>query len=195
MRHWTVVLLLCLSMTAGRTTQEKEATHKAIRMKTSRQLKEIFDELGISHKGLDKEGLRKKAYKEDAIAKWEKLHPEKKPKPRPAGGSAKGAFDDIPGFNDDPKMQEMLRQMRGDFSGEKDPERRRLLEKLAKKGMSFGGGSSMDTEQLRQMEKMMDGLGDMGKGGGPGMGSTGVQQEEWREGGEEEVADEDKIEL
>lgn len=45
-------------------------------------------------------------------------------------------------------MEEMLRQMRGDFSGETDPERRRILEKLAKKGMSFGGGGNMDTEQV-----------------------------------------------
>merc|ERR1712070_1134942 len=135
----------------------------AIRMKTTRQLKEIFDELEISHKGLDKEALKKKAYKEDAVARWEKLHPEKaykKPKGAPGGG--------IPGMegfgSGDPKMEEMLRQMRGDFSGEKDPERKRILEKLAKKGMSFGGGSSMDTEQLRQMEKMLDGLpSDLGK--------------------------------
>ena len=31
------------------------------------------------------------------------------------------------------------------------------LEKLQKKGMSFGGGNDMDIEQLRNMEKMMDG--------------------------------------
>ena len=35
-----------------------------------RQLKEIFDELGISHKGLSKEDLKKKAYKEGVMPKY-----------------------------------------------------------------------------------------------------------------------------
>ena len=44
--------------------------------------------------------------------------------------------------------------MKGDFSFEKDPERRRILQKLKAKGMSFGGGTDMDIEQLRNMEKV-----------------------------------------
>ena len=74
-------------------------------------------------------------------------------------------------FGGDPKMEELLRQMRGDFSGEKDPEKRRILEKLSKKGMSFGGGSSMDTEQLKKMEAMLDNLGSMPRGDGSTFGS------------------------
>ena len=70
---------------------------KAIRMKTSSQLKKIFDELGIDHKGLDKEGLRKKAYKENAVGRWEELHPEKKPKPRKSGGGGAGGMPDFGG--------------------------------------------------------------------------------------------------
>merc|ERR1719231_1662523 len=121
----SVLLLACLVLTNARTTEEKELAQKAIRMKTSRQLKEIFDELGISHKGLSKEELKKTAYKEDAVARWEKLHPEKaykKPKGSPGGGIP-GMEGFGGGFGGDPKMEEMMRQMRGDFSGEKDPDR------------------------------------------------------------------------
>ena len=98
-----------------------------------RQLKEIFDELGIDHKGLSKEDLKKKAYKEDAVKRWETLHPEKaykKPKGTPGGGLPGGGFD-FGGGSGDPKMEELLRQMRGDVSGETDPEKRRILEKYA----------------------------------------------------------------
>ena len=41
---------------------------KAIRMKTTRQLKEIFEELGIDSSG-SKEELQKRAYKEDAVGR------------------------------------------------------------------------------------------------------------------------------
>ena len=84
-----------------------------------------------------------------------------------------------------------------------DPERRRILEKLAKKGMSFGGGSSMDTEQLRNMEKMMDGLGGgggFGGGAGGGFGGGGgdaAEEPAFRSApdSEDDVPDEDKMEL
>jgi len=186
-------LVLC---TDGRTTEEKEAKQKAIRMRTSRQLKEIFDDLSITYKKSDKvDELRKIAYKEDAVTRYEEKYPEKKrktPKGVPGGG--------IPGMDGfggggDPKMEEMLRQMRGDFSGETDPERRRILEKLAKKGMSFGGGSSMDTEQLRNMEKMLDGMGDF-KGAGastpPGEAEPDVRETSDLD---DDVGEEDKMEL
>ena len=192
-----VVVGLAL-IVAGRTQEEKELALKAIRMKTTRQLKEIFDELGIDHKGLNKDELKKKAYKEDAVGRWEKLHPEKaykRPKGTPGGG--------IPGldgmdFGNDPKMAEMLKQMRGDFSGEKDPERRRLLEKLSKMGMSFGGGNNMDTEQLRNMVNMMDGIksGKPPEGAAPSSGDSGdgfAKDGEVRD--EDELAAEDKMEL
>jgi len=99
-------------------------------------------------------------------------------------------------FGNDPKMAEMLRQMKGDFSGEKDPERRRILEKLAKRGMSFGGGNSMDTEQLKNMEKMLDGLGDSmpGKGGGAPPGGFDDDEPQMSETSDMEDV-EDKMEL
>ena len=45
-----VALLLCAARGA-----DEEARRKAVRMRTTRQLKEIFDELDIPHAGLDKE--------------------------------------------------------------------------------------------------------------------------------------------
>ena len=148
---------------------------KAIRMKTTRQLKEIFDELGIAHKGLDKAALQKVAYKENAVQRWEKLHPEKKAKAKKASGGRSAPpenFGPPPDGTDPKRWEDMMRQMRGDFSGEPDAEKRRILAKLAAKGMSFGGGANMDLEQLRNMEKMMDGI-NMGGAGMGGMGGMG----------------------
>ena len=132
------MLVACLFSTVhGRTAEEKDAMKKSIRMKTTRQLKEIFDELDIGHKGLSKEELQTMAYKEDAVGRWETLHLEKKKKPRPAsrgGGGGGGGMPGMEGMGDVPGMEDMMRQMKGDFSGEADPEKRRILEKLAKKG-------------------------------------------------------------
>ena len=196
-----VLLALLAEPTLARTTEEKEAMQKAIRMRTSRQLKEIFDDLGIKYsKSAKTDDLRKLAYKEDAVARYEEKHPEKKrkkPKGVPGGG--------IPGmdgfnFGGDPKMDDLLRQMRGDFSGETDPERRRILEKLAKRGMSFGGGSNMDTEQLKKMESMFDNIGDLDNLAKAGAG--GADDDMSAGGGSEkssldadDVGDEDKMEL
>tara|TARA_B110000046_G_C12775752_1_gene306823 strand:+ start:65 stop:349 length:285 start_codon:yes stop_codon:yes gene_type:complete len=47
------------------------------------------------------------------------------------------------------KASQKAAQMRGDFSSEQDPEKRRILEKLRAKGMSFGSQSNMDIEQAR----------------------------------------------
>ena len=169
---------------------------KAIRMKTTRQLKEIFEELEIDHKGLSKEELQTKAYKEDAIGRWETLHPEKKKKPRASrGGGGGGGYGGMPGMEgmkDVPGMEDLMRQMKGDFSGETDPEKRRILEKLAKKGMSFGGGNNMDLEQLKNMEKMMDGI-NLGKQGADA-GAT-PKAKASPDVNEAEFDDEDKMEL
>jgi len=192
-----MMLVACLFSTVhGRTAEEKDAMKKSIRMKTTRQLKEIFDELDIGHKGLSKEELQTMAYKEDAVGRWETLHPEKKKKPRPAsrgGGGGGGGMPGMEGMGDVPGMEDMMRQMKGDFSGEADPEKRRILEKLAKKGMSFGGGNNMDLEQLKNMEKMMDGI-KMGKQG-EGDASTIPNAKAAPDVDEAEFDDEDKMEL
>ena len=154
-----------------------------------RQLKEIFDDLGIDYKGASKDELKALAYKEDAVGRWEEKYPEKKRKP-PVGG---GGFPGMEGMGGgDPKMEELLRQMKGDFSAEKDPVRKRILTKLAAKGMSFGGGSSMSTEQLVQMEKMLENLGDL-KGNGAAPGGAADAARETSE--DDDVPDDDKMEL
>ena len=195
----SMMLIACLlSAVHGRTAEEKDAMKKSIRMKTTRQLKEIFDELEISHKGLSKEDLQTKAYKEDAVTRWETLHPEKKKKPRSASRSGGGGSGGIPGMEtpegtDPGKWEDMMRQMKGDFTGEADPEKRRILEKLAKKGMSFGGGNDMDLEQLKNMEKMMDGI-NLGKQGGT-ESFAGTIPKAAPDVDEADFDDEDKMEL
>ena len=62
------------------------AEEKAVRMKTSRQLKEILTELKIKFpKDADKEELREIALEKGAIAKWEARYPAQK-KRAPGGG-------------------------------------------------------------------------------------------------------------
>ena len=56
--------------------------------------------------------------------------------------------------------------------------------------MSFGGGNDMDIKQLRNMEKMMDGLGSGGFGGAGGAGARAETRTE-PSPGDEDVADED----
>ena len=196
-----MLLAACLLLPVhSRTAEEKDAMKKSIRMKTTRQLKEIFNELEIGHKGLSKEELQTMAYKENAVGRWETLHPEKKKKPRPAssGGGGGGGYGGMPGMEgmkDVPGMEDMMNQMKGDFSGETDPEKRRILEKLAKKGMSFGGGNTMDLEQLKNMEKMMDGI-NLGKQGGPESSAGTIPKAKAAPDVDEaEFDDEDKMEL
>ena len=134
-----ILFALCTLCTLADPSSDDDK-RKAVRMKTTRQLKEILGELSIGHAGLDKEALRELAFREDAIAKYEELHPEKKRKPRASGGS--GGFNAPEGM-DPLEWERLMAQMRGDFSSEKDPEKRRILEKLKKRGMSFGGGNDM----------------------------------------------------
>jgi hypothetical protein len=142
------------------------------------------------------------------VARWEELHPEKKRNPNPKGGypdygGGAGGMPDLGGeFGAGGKYEDMMRQMRGDFSGEKDPERRRILAKLAKKGMSFAGGSGQSTEELRKMEKMFDGINLGGFGGpGGGMGGAGAGADDGDDAVRDssdmdsDVAEEDKLEL
>ena len=162
MRSLLVAVLLLLAGVAS--AEDDEVKAKAVRMKTSRQLKEILTELGIDHGGLDKDGLRALALREDAVTKWEELHPEKKRKPR--SQSPFGNMGAAPEGMDPVEWERLMAQMRGDFSHEQDPEKRRILNKLKGMGMSFGGGSDMDLEQLKNLEKAMGNLGDL-KGGAP----------------------------
>ena len=81
-----LVLLLALASPAWSADADAAAKEKAIRLKTTRQLKEILTELKIKvPKDAGKETLRSLALKHDAITKWEELHPEKKKKEKEPG--------------------------------------------------------------------------------------------------------------
>ena len=60
------VLLACAS------ADDEEARRKAVRMKTSRQLREILAEVAPDAQtaGLSKDDLRELAFEEDAVARW-----------------------------------------------------------------------------------------------------------------------------
>lgn len=167
-------LLLCLLLSVGAapSKEERAAKEKAVRMKTSRQLKEILTELKIKvPKGADKEDLQDIALKHDAIAKWEELHPDKKKKPRPRGGAPGGAGQQ--------SMGDMLFPMM-----DKDGDGKLTLAEFQSIG---GGGSPEDAvESFRQMDEDSDGsvsraeaeaffthLQSMGAFGGPGGAGMG----------------------
>ena len=85
----TTILALLLAAAA---LADDEAAAKAVRMRTTRQLKEILDDLNIKYrKNADKDALRELALEEDAIAKYEEKHPEKKKK------KATGGMPGMPG--------------------------------------------------------------------------------------------------
>ena len=141
--------MLLAVMVASCEASDEEAKAKAVRMKTTRQLRQIFDELGIdAPASLSKDEMRELALQEDAISRWEELHPEKKRRPRAAGGGGMD-FGDMktPEGMDPLQWAKLKAQMSGDFSHEADPEKRRILEKLKASGISFGGASDMDIEQ------------------------------------------------
>jgi hypothetical protein len=90
MRLLAVLPLLLLALVASfdGVSAEKgpeDEKARACRMKTSRQLKAILVELDLGTEevaNMDKLALRELCVEEDAIAKWEELHPEEKAKRR-----------------------------------------------------------------------------------------------------------------
>ena len=84
----------------------------SIRLKTTRQLKSIFDETStVFDASLDKDGLQQLSFETNLMEKYWKLHPDKRPKPK---------VDDTPPS--------------GDFSRIQDPVKRRALESLKCQG-------------------------------------------------------------
>ena len=152
---------------------------KAVRMKTTRQLREIFKELDIdAPASLSKEELQALALKENAVSRWEELHPEKKRKPRGPGPGGFAFGGDAPEGIEPEAWAKLKAQMNGDFSYEKDPEKARILKKLKSMGVSFGGASDMDIEQLRNLEQAMAGMKDGSGFRTPGGGAGASEPEE-----------------
>ena len=155
-----IIIAACVLLAAGQEELNDHADKaKAVRMRTSRQLKEIFDDLGISYSSsMAVKELREIALEEDAVTRYEEKYPEKKKKKRAPGGFGGGG---IPEGVDPKAWADVLSRMGGDFSQEQDPEKRRILEKLQQKGMNLGG-QDMDIEQLRKLEQMLDGISAQG---------------------------------
>ena len=154
------------------------AAEKAVRMKTSRQLKEILTELKIKFdKDDDKEDLRAIALKHDAVSKWEALHPEKKKQPRPAGGGPGNIGTQDHGSMADSMFQMLDKNLDGKLSSEE----------MASMGMEGGAQADEAFKQIDtdgdgfasraevaaffKMLSTMGGMGGMGGGGDGGMGA------------------------
>jgi hypothetical protein len=113
---------------------------RAIRMKTTRQLKSIFQEVNmIFNETLDKMGLQDLAFETKLMEKWWQLYSEKRPKThheqkQPAPG--------------------------GDFSHVQDSVKRKVLQSLKQKGLNIGmtGGAAMSLDALIDMDRQLSGL-------------------------------------
>ena len=85
-----------LAVSSSHAAEPEGGEEKAVRMKTTRQLKEILDDLHIKFpKDADKEKLRKIALKHGAITAHEKKHPEKKKAPRGSQAQTVGGMADM----------------------------------------------------------------------------------------------------
>ena len=144
----------------------------AVRMRTTRQLREILNELEIEvPAGAEKEEIRTLVLEHDAIAKYEQLHPEKVRKPRapPMDDGGMGGIDLAGQFfgmmdqNRDGKitMSEIRRQEQY-VDGKQAPDPRR-----ADEGLQFFKAMDADrdgevtraeaTAHFRRMSSMMGG--------------------------------------
>lgn len=165
------MLLLLLSVGGAASSREdRAAAEKAVRMKTTRQLKEILTELEIKFpKDADKEDLKELALKHDAIARWEELHPEKKKMPRgPAGhggasaisGMADMLFQQMDADGDDRlSKEEWLQGMMGSDEGESS---------FAQMDADMDGYVSRDEASafFAMLQERMGAMGGGGMGGG-----------------------------
>ena len=167
---------------------DDDAAAKAVRMRTTRQLKEILDDLDIKYpKNADKDALRELALEEDAITKYEEKHPEKKKK-KATGGmpGMPGGMPDMSNIGEmlfpmldkdkDGKlsmeeystMASLMGGMGGDAGGAEKPD-----PAAAFKQMDLNGDGELTKEEVSGFFKMVSSM--MGKMGGPGgmMGGPG----------------------
>jgi len=173
-------LLVCGALLASpAAAADAAAKEKAVRMKTSRQLKEILTELKIKFpKDADKEDLREIAIEKDALSKWEALHPEKKKPPPGAGGGGQTI-----GKQDPDSMAEMMfNMMDKDKNGTLSPEEMAAMGGAgAEMDSSFkamdsngdGSASKVEVAAFFKMISSMEGMGGMGGGAGSMGGDAG----------------------
>jgi len=133
LRALLVVLVLATAPLAAAYDAEAE---RAVRLKTTRQLKEILKALKISFKAsATKEELRELALKKDAIAKYEQKFPEKAKKRKPKAKRA------------GPDAGELLRML--DIDGDGTLSREEVIES----GAFRPQGMDPDMEGMEEMEQ------------------------------------------
>ena len=163
-----VVLLALCGPAVCDTAAETAAKEKAIRLKTTRQLKEILTELKIKvPKDAGKEALRSLALKHDAITKYEELHPEKKKKqPEPGVGSMMFGMLDKDNDGKVTRTEFAALGAMGAAQGQKSsPEHEDQTFKL----MDANGDGSVSAQELDVwFEAMQSGMPPPGRGGGGG---------------------------
>jgi hypothetical protein len=133
------LFVMCTVAMASSMNMSNDEMKRAIRMKTTRQLKSIFQEVHvIFDETLDKEGLQELAFETELMEKWWGLHPEKRPETH----------------------HEQKQPAGGDFSHVQDPVKRKVLESLKQKGLNIGmsGGAGMSLDALIDMDRQLSGL-------------------------------------
>uniref|UniRef100_A0A7S2G9G5 Uncharacterized protein n=1 Tax=Haptolina brevifila TaxID=156173 RepID=A0A7S2G9G5_9EUKA len=136
MKRSSLACLVCvMTLAIAADDVDEAARRKAVRMKSTRQLKEILTELKIEHKGLGKDDLKELAFTENAVERWEDIHPEKKKRRRSP---------------EDEEREQIIQRLSG--MG------------LFGSGQS-GQLASMDLEALRNLDKQLGGLGNLFGGG------------------------------
>lgn len=156
------VLLLCVSTHTVLGNDEEDGKRRAIRLKTTGQLKKIFAELEINYQEtMTKTQLQELAFEENAVERWLELHPEKRRKSIPKAEKPPEGMDPA-------QWERIMAQMRGqkqsNFDHIADPERRAILTKLAAAGLVMPGSEDMDIEKLRNLGKILDDIPNMAKG-------------------------------
>jgi hypothetical protein len=140
----SLLLLVMVSIIVCAEQMSEDDVRRAIRMKTSRQLKSMFAEADIAFDAsLDKDGLQERAYVSNLMEAYWKLHPDKRPTrqkvppPSPAASSSTS-----------------------DFGHVQDPVKRRALESLKKKGINIGmqGGAGLSLDAIIDMDRQTSGL-------------------------------------
>lgn len=155
---------------------------KAIRMKATSKLKEILKELKIKfNPEMDKDAIHALVLKEDALTRWEKLHPEQKKKPR---SQTSAGFGGAGGGSEDDQMSAMFfTLLDDDKDGRLSKKEMEALGKLAPEGAQAGApppdqlfqmtdadrDGYVTKEEMAVFTRHMQSMGG-GGGGMPGMG-------------------------
>lgn len=144
LRKKFLYLFIAVLTLVGAEQLTEEDIRRAIRMKTTRQLKAMFSEAGIDFDAsLDKNSLQERAYVSRLMETYWKLHPDKRPTPKAPPPSPPS----------------------GDFAHVQDPVKRRALESLKQKGININtvGGAGLSLDAIVDMDRQTSGLAPLEK--------------------------------